>query len=183
MNRRSALRWLGGGLAGGVLGGVGLRSSAVALPLRASASVDHAEDAPVRLTATVTEPHVRPGSSARLRLSLENVSERTVAHESGLPAPFGVLSLAGRVDVATLWTDAYEAESGVTTAGGRVRAVAEVLKRRELAPGERVAEEYAIRPSEPLLRPGTFAVTSFGNETFSRRYGEAVSLRVSLAPG
>ncbi|WP_135854470.1 hypothetical protein [Halorussus salinus] len=102
---------------------------------------------------------------------------------SGPPRPFGVVRCRSAEDGEKsrhlLWTDAYAASNRVRTAGRDVTATEEVALVSTLAPGESVAEEYAV-PAD--LPPGEYVVAgSFGVTGRGRTDGSTVRYRVRFA--
>ncbi|UPV74249.1 hypothetical protein M0R89_17135 [Halorussus limi] len=120
-----------------------------------TSSVESDGPAPVSVSAAFRD--------GRLRLAARNDGPREVRLASGPPRPFGVVRCrpAGRSGAATgvasrpLWTDAYAASDRVRTDGREVEHAADVALVSALAPGESVAERYAI-PAD--LAPGEYVV-------------------------
>ncbi|UPW00283.1 hypothetical protein M0R88_17460 [Halorussus gelatinilyticus] len=100
---------------------------------------------PVSVSATVRE--------GRLRLAVRNDGDREVRLASGPPRPFGVVRCRAAGDTGgdghVLWTDAYAASDRVRTAGRDVTAANDVALLSTLAPGESLAERYAVPADLP----------------------------------
>ncbi|WP_135825881.1 hypothetical protein [Halorussus ruber] len=106
----------------------------------------------------------------RLRLAARNRGDSARRLSSGAPRPFGVVRCratettgepAGNPDRDSrlrdphlLWTDAYAESDRVRTEGREVELASDVALVSTLAPGESVAETYAV----PDLPPGEYAV-------------------------
>jgi hypothetical protein len=101
----------------------------------------------------------------RLRLAARNRGDTARRLSSGAPRPFGVVRCRATETTGTsagepdrdphlLWTDAYAASDYVRTEGRDVELASDVALVSTLAPGESVAEAYAV----PDLPPGEYAV-------------------------
>jgi hypothetical protein len=111
--------------------------------------------APVSVSAAFRE--------GRLRLAASNEGDREVRIASGAPRPFGVVRFrpadesngeADR-DARLLWTDAYRTSDHVRTEGRTVESANDAALVSTLAPGDSVAERYAV-PAD--LSPGGYGV-------------------------
>lgn len=125
-------------------------------------------EVPVSVGAVVRE--------GRLRLAArhEGGSETTDGGElrlaSGPPRPFGVVRCrpaeGDEESARLLWTDAYAASDRVRTAGRDVTGASDVALVSTLAPGETVADEYAVPadlPSGEYVVEGSLGVERGGS--------------------
>lgn len=152
----------------------------------AAVDLDHVGAAPIRLSATVTDPESRELDPAWLRLSVTNVGSEVVTLSTGPPVPFGVLT-ARRDDGGDgshggdgrllLWANEYVESRFVGTAAGRVTGAVGVGRVVELAPGETRATRYAVRRNPGRLPAGTYRVedgfgvrVAGGEESTTYRY-------------
>lgn len=97
-------------------------------------------------------------------------SDDEIRLASGPPRPFGVVRCrsadADVGDGRVLWTDAYAASDRVRTAGRDVTATDDAALVSTLAPGETVAEEYAVPadlPSGEYVVEGSLGVEDGGH--------------------
>ncbi|WP_137287472.1 hypothetical protein [Halorussus salinisoli] len=99
--------------------------------------------------------------NGRLHLALRNDAETELRLSSGAPRPFGVVRCRPTTDsdasasTRLLWTDAYADSDHVRTDDRRVELVNDVALVSTVAPGESVAETYAV-PAD--LPPGEYVV-------------------------
>jgi hypothetical protein len=100
----------------------------------------------------------------RLRLAARNDADSSRRLSSGPPRPFGIVRCRAKENSAStsnadaeaslLWTDAYAESDHVRTEGREIGPVNDVALVSTLAPGETVAEDYAI----PDLPHGEYVV-------------------------
>ena len=161
MNRRTLLASIGAGVGGVGAGWFVLSGRSVGYRV----TLEHEaveSDAPLVVETVIEDEQVAPGDPAILSISVTNEGSDAYGLMSGAPAPFGILraTKTGSDRELTLWSDAYDESTHVSTMAEVIVGVNDIGIVTEFEPGDSRSSRYELRRRSLVEGPGTYLVTA-----------------------